>query len=111
MLPSTMLNLFRWALTPQCTEIILETVVINILSVLYSSNHGLRKTLGKMEWKNLPVSATSQRVLDIIDLLFFQVFFDIHFLDHGSAIHDDFDSFLYRMTLLLSRLCVFFSLN
>jgi hypothetical protein len=60
MLPSTMLNLFRWALTPQCPEIILETVVISFLSVLYSSNHGLRETLGKMECENLPTSATSQ---------------------------------------------------
>jgi hypothetical protein len=53
MLPSTMLNLSRWALTPQCPQ-------ISFLSVLYSSNHGLRETLGKMEFENLPVSATSQ---------------------------------------------------
>jgi hypothetical protein len=55
-----MLNLFRQALTPQCPEMILETVVISFFSVLHSSNHGLRKTLGRMECKNLPVSATSQ---------------------------------------------------
>jgi hypothetical protein len=60
MLPSTMLNLFRWTLTPQCLEIFLETVVINFLCVLHSSNHGLRETLGKMECENLPVSTTSQ---------------------------------------------------
>jgi hypothetical protein len=60
MLPSTMLNLFRWALTTQCLEIILETVVISFLSVFHSSNHGLRETLGKIEYENLPVSATSQ---------------------------------------------------
>jgi hypothetical protein len=58
MLPSTMLNLFRRVLTPQCPEIILETVVISYLSVLQSSNHGLRETLGKMECENLSVSAT-----------------------------------------------------
>jgi hypothetical protein len=52
-----MLNLFKWALTPQCPEIILETVVINFLSVLHSSSHGLRETLGKMECENLPVSS------------------------------------------------------
>jgi hypothetical protein len=55
-----MLNLFRWAINLQCPEIILETVVISFLSVLHSSNHGLRDTLGKMECENLPVSATSQ---------------------------------------------------
>jgi hypothetical protein len=60
MLLSTMLNLFRWALIPQCPEIILETGVICFLSALHSSNHGLRETLGKMECENLPVSATSQ---------------------------------------------------
>jgi hypothetical protein len=49
MLPSTMLNLFRWALSPQCPEIILETVVISFLSALHSSNHGLRETLGKIK--------------------------------------------------------------
>jgi hypothetical protein len=47
MLTSTMLNLFRWALTPQCPEIILDTVVISFLSALHSSNHGIRETLGK----------------------------------------------------------------
>jgi hypothetical protein len=60
MLSSTMLNLFRWALTPQCPKIILETVVISFFSALHSSKHGLRETLGKMECKNLSVSATSQ---------------------------------------------------
>jgi hypothetical protein len=60
MLPSTMLDLFRWALTPQCPEIILETVVISFLSAHHSSNHDLRETLGKMKCENLPVSATSQ---------------------------------------------------
>jgi hypothetical protein len=55
MLPSTMLNLFRWALTPQCPEIILETVAISFLSALNSSNHDLRETLGKMECENLLV--------------------------------------------------------
>jgi hypothetical protein len=35
-------------------------VVISFLSVLHSSNHGLRETLGKMECENLPVSATYQ---------------------------------------------------
>jgi hypothetical protein len=55
-----MLNLFRWALTPQCPEIILKTVVICFLSALHSSNHGLRETLGKMECKNVPVLGTSQ---------------------------------------------------
>jgi hypothetical protein len=60
MLPSTMLNLFRWASTPLRFEKISETVVINVLSVLHSSNYGLRDTLGKMEYENLPVSATSQ---------------------------------------------------
>jgi hypothetical protein len=54
MLPSTMLNLFRWALTPQCPEIILETVVISFLSAFHTSNHGLRETLGKMKCENLP---------------------------------------------------------
>jgi hypothetical protein len=54
MAPSIKLNFFRWALTPQCPEIILETVVISFLSVLHSSNHGLRENLGKMECKNLP---------------------------------------------------------
>jgi hypothetical protein len=52
MLPSTMLNLFRWAVTPQCPEIILETVVISFLSALYSSNHGLKETLRKIECEN-----------------------------------------------------------
>jgi hypothetical protein len=47
---STMLNLFRWVVTPQCPEIILETVVISFFSALHSSNHGLRETLGKMEY-------------------------------------------------------------
>jgi hypothetical protein len=60
MLPSTMLNIFRWALTPQCPEIILETVVISFLSALHPSHHGLREILGKMECENLPVSAASQ---------------------------------------------------
>jgi hypothetical protein len=60
MLPSTMPNLFRWALTPQCLEIILETVVISFLSVFYSSNHGLRETLRKIQYENHPVSATSR---------------------------------------------------
>jgi hypothetical protein len=60
MIPTTMLNLFRWALIPQRLEIILETVVISFFSVLHSSNYGLRETLGKMECENLPVSATSQ---------------------------------------------------
>jgi hypothetical protein len=60
MLPSTMLNLLRWTLTPQCPEIILETVFISFVSALHSSNHGLRETLVKMECENLPVSATFQ---------------------------------------------------
>jgi hypothetical protein len=60
MLSSTMLNLFRRALTPQYPKIIFKTVVISFLSVLLPSNHGLRKPLGKMECKNLPVSATFQ---------------------------------------------------
>jgi hypothetical protein len=37
MLPSTMLNLYRWVLTLQCPEIILETVVISFFSVLHSA--------------------------------------------------------------------------
>jgi hypothetical protein len=60
MLPSTMLNLFRCALTPQCPEIILETVVISFFSALHSSNHDLRETLGKMKCENFSVSATLQ---------------------------------------------------
>jgi hypothetical protein len=60
MLSSTMLNLFRWDLTPQCPEIILEIVVISFLFVFDFSNLGLRETLGKMECVNLPVSTTSQ---------------------------------------------------
>jgi hypothetical protein len=71
MFPSTMLNLFRWALTPQCPEIILKTVVISFLSVLHSSNHGLRETLGKMECKNLHVSATAQLFCDSSNILYF----------------------------------------
>jgi hypothetical protein len=49
MLPSKMLNLFRWAQTPQYPETILETVAISFLSALHSSNHGLRETLGKIQ--------------------------------------------------------------
>jgi hypothetical protein len=50
MLPSTILNLFRWAPTPQCPEIILETVFCP---------SSIRETLGKMECENLPVSVAS----------------------------------------------------
>jgi hypothetical protein len=73
MLPSLILNLFRWALTPQCPEIILETVVISFLSVLHSSNHGLRETLGKMECESLPVSATSQPFCHSSNILCFAI--------------------------------------
>jgi hypothetical protein len=70
--PSTMLKFFWWALTPQWPEIILETVVINFLSVLHSSNHGLRERR-KMECKNLPVSRTSQLFCHSYNILCFAI--------------------------------------
>jgi hypothetical protein len=73
MLPSTMLNLFRWALTPQCPDIILATVVISFLSVLHFSNYGLRETLGKMECENLPVSAITQLFCHSSNILCFAI--------------------------------------
>jgi hypothetical protein len=66
-----MLNLFKWALTLQCPEIIHETVVISFLSALHSSNHVLRDTLGKMDCENLPVSATSQILCHFSNILCF----------------------------------------
>jgi hypothetical protein len=70
---SSTIILFRWALTPQFPEIICETVVISFLSVVHSSNHGLRDILGTIECKNLPVSATSQLFCHLSKILCFEI--------------------------------------
>jgi hypothetical protein len=77
-LPSTMLNLFRWALTPQCPEIIFKKVVKFSLRLPFLK-HGIRKTLGKKECENLPVSLNSQLFFPSSNILCFTI--EISILD------------------------------